>query len=486
MISKLLTETLIQIFNELELDELFSCILVNREWCKIVVPILWSDPWKNIDIYVVFNTKYIGHGNIKKYILLISTYISCLSDDDRNNLKLFGIPISNLKPFFDYPIFLRYLNYHHFIFLINKFVFEKIGNNNDENLTKLIIKKIWNLFKEKCKKLNHFGLLNPYGENINYRFDKIFNDDDDDSFIINNNNGSLVENKNIFKNITSFQCDGNLQPLILFKLGNICKLIQDIKIDNISQDNEGIAYLIKSQKSIQKLFLGFYYDTPKSGFIKIEKVLKGIDSLNQLILSGRFPLSLNLFSKCSKLQELELLLNESNNGMEEFVRNKFPELRYLKICFRKLSAGQLSLLINNTQGKIEKIFIIGCKIIDPENSNIFKNSIINKCSNLHELALYVEPIGDFLPPLSDLFQQCIHLEFIIMNGSKFNETYDFGQDLMEVIQYIPKNLKYILVPNNFCSNKDLLKEFGELVKEQFKISIHESSDSTKIIFYKLN
>ncbi|PKC62557.1 hypothetical protein RhiirA1_521484 [Rhizophagus irregularis] len=272
------------------------------------------------------------------------------------------------------------------------------------------------------------------------------------------NKNCLVENKNIFKNITSFQCDGNLQPLILFKLGNICKLIQDIKIDNISQDNEG-----------------FYYDTPKSGFIKIEKVLK-----------GRFPLSLNLFSKCSKLQELELLLNESNNGMEEFVRNKFPELRYLKICFRKLSAGQLSLLINNTQGKIEKIFIIGCKIIDPENSNIFKNSIINKCSNLRELALYVEPIGDFLPPLSDLFQQCIHLEFIILNGSKFNETYDFGQDLMEVIQYIPKNLKYILVPNNFCSNKDLLKEFGELVKEQFKISIHESSDSTKIIFYKLN
>lgn len=474
MISKLLTETLIQIFNELELDELFSCILVNREWCQIAVPILWSDPWKNIDIYVVFNTKYVGHGNIKKYILLISTYISCLSDDDQNNLKLFGIPISDLKPFFNYPMFLRYLNYHHFIFLTNKFVSEKIGNN-DENLTKLIIEKIWNLFKERCKKLIHFGLLNPYGGNIVYRFDKIFNDD---SF-----NG--LENKNIFINITSFQCDGNVQPLILYKLGNICKLIQNIKIDNISQDNEGIAYLIKSQKSIQKLFLGFYYDTPKSGFSKIEKVLKGIDSLNQLILSGRFPLSLNLFSECSKLQDLELLLNESNNGMDEFVRNKFPELRYLKICFRKLSAGHLSLLINNTQGKVEKIFIIGCKIVDPENSNIFKDSIINKCSNLRELALYVEPIGDFLPPLSDLFQQCIHLEYIIMNGSKFNETYDFGQDLMEVIPYIPKNLKYILVPNNFCSNKDLLKEFGELVKEQFKISIHESSDSTKIIFYKL-
>ncbi|GBB93536.1 hypothetical protein RclHR1_02190011 [Rhizophagus clarus] len=479
MVSKLLTETLIQIFYELELDELFSCILVNREWCQIAIPILWSDPWKNIDIYVVFRERIFnnnGNGKIKKYILLISTYISCLSDDDRNKLNLSGIPTSNLKPFFDYPIFLRYLNYHHFIFLTNKFVSEKVEENN-ENLTKLIIRKIWNLFKEKCKKLVHFGLLNPY-EGNNYRFDKIFNDD-----TLKYSNG--LETKSIFINISSFQCDGNVQPMILFKLGNICKLIQDIKIDNISQDNEGIAYLIKSQKSLQKLFLGFYYDAPKSGFSKIEDVLKDIDSLNRLILSGRFPLSLNLFSKCSKLQELELLLNESNNGMEEFVKNKFPGLRYLKICFRKISARQLSLLINNTQGNIEKIFIIGCKIIDPENSFIFKDSIINKCCNLRELALYVEPIGDFLPPLSDLFKNCIHLECIMMNGSKFNETYDFGQDLMEVISYIPKNLKYILVPNNFCSNKDLLKEFGELVKEQFKISIHESSDSIKIIFYKL-
>src|SRR6266496_1750310 len=107
MATKLLTETLNQIFNELELDELFSCILVNRKWCQIAIPILWSDPWKNIDTYIAFSYNY---GNIKKYVLLISTYISCLSEDDRNIiLNLSDIPSSNLltRPFFDYPIFLR-------------------------------------------------------------------------------------------------------------------------------------------------------------------------------------------------------------------------------------------------------------------------------------------------------------------------------------------------------------------------------------------
>ena len=36
------------IFEELHCDKssLYSCLLVNRLWCKTVVPILWRDPWK--------------------------------------------------------------------------------------------------------------------------------------------------------------------------------------------------------------------------------------------------------------------------------------------------------------------------------------------------------------------------------------------------------------------------------------------------------
>src|SRR3954468_24391669 len=58
--SKLNLDILIIIFNELQSDKksLYSCLLVNREWCRIVVPILWKFTWDNYEISEkkLFNT----------------------------------------------------------------------------------------------------------------------------------------------------------------------------------------------------------------------------------------------------------------------------------------------------------------------------------------------------------------------------------------------------------------------------------------------
>ena len=42
---KLNVDCLILIFNELRADNnsLYSCLLVNKEWCHLVVPILWEE-----------------------------------------------------------------------------------------------------------------------------------------------------------------------------------------------------------------------------------------------------------------------------------------------------------------------------------------------------------------------------------------------------------------------------------------------------------
>src|SRR5688500_12913828 len=47
--SRLNLDILILIFDKLQYDKksLYSCILVNREWCRIVVPILWKVTWYN-------------------------------------------------------------------------------------------------------------------------------------------------------------------------------------------------------------------------------------------------------------------------------------------------------------------------------------------------------------------------------------------------------------------------------------------------------
>src|SRR3989337_988958 len=56
---------------------LFSCILINRSWCEMTIPLLWSRPFEN--------PLYGNHLNI------FWTYISCLPMDEKQRLMNKGI-----------------------------------------------------------------------------------------------------------------------------------------------------------------------------------------------------------------------------------------------------------------------------------------------------------------------------------------------------------------------------------------------------------
>ena len=73
-------EILFCILTELyEMNEsLFSCILVSRLWVKIVIPILWQDPFKHYNI----NNK-----SIKQIESLIYVFYQNLDDEERFILK---------------------------------------------------------------------------------------------------------------------------------------------------------------------------------------------------------------------------------------------------------------------------------------------------------------------------------------------------------------------------------------------------------------
>src|ERR1700723_174108 len=85
-----------------DLKTLYSCLLVNKTWCKIIIPILWKDPWK-----------FLKWRNVNKEFLL-NAIILQLSDESRNNLKSLGIYFlenSYQKPLFDYISFCKHLNF---------------------------------------------------------------------------------------------------------------------------------------------------------------------------------------------------------------------------------------------------------------------------------------------------------------------------------------------------------------------------------------
>ncbi|PKC55271.1 hypothetical protein RhiirA1_475917 [Rhizophagus irregularis] len=84
---------------------LYSCVLVNRLWCRIMIPILWENPFSI---------------PIKNYNV-IDIYLHYLNDDLKTKLNEYKI--NKLFPsttLFNYPMFLKYLNIYKIISSVEK------------------------------------------------------------------------------------------------------------------------------------------------------------------------------------------------------------------------------------------------------------------------------------------------------------------------------------------------------------------------------
>lgn len=98
MITKLPYECLLKIFNNFNTNYriLFSCLFVCRHWCKIIIPILWSEP-----------TKYYSD------IRLVKIYLSALNAEEQALLIPHKINLPNYqKPLFEYPSFTTYVGFY--------------------------------------------------------------------------------------------------------------------------------------------------------------------------------------------------------------------------------------------------------------------------------------------------------------------------------------------------------------------------------------
>src|SRR5688572_23937341 len=117
-------DCLIEIFKYLD-DKftLHSCLLVNRLWCEVSVPILWRDLWN------------------------YRTLLACLPDESKDLLRKDGVIIPASKsPSFNYVIFIKNLTIHRIYRDANAFV----GRRHDMILPEFIRKKLI-LIKEILK-----------------------------------------------------------------------------------------------------------------------------------------------------------------------------------------------------------------------------------------------------------------------------------------------------------------------------------------------
>jgi len=111
--SKLNEDVLYLIFKELQDDKksLYSFLLVDKTWCKIIIPMLWKDPWK-----------FLSMGKEK---FLLDLIIS------RNDLDK---GFSHKKPMFDYISFCKHLNLNEIERIIKMYDFMIFKKNEIINL----------------------------------------------------------------------------------------------------------------------------------------------------------------------------------------------------------------------------------------------------------------------------------------------------------------------------------------------------------------
>src|SRR5581483_6377947 len=152
--NKLNIDCLVLIFNEMEKNSLYSCLLVNKEWVNIVVPILWKKfSWN----WYYHSNKGVDNSEKK----LFSIILSCLSPSSKQHLSDNGIKLPSTVlsgvPLFDYIGFCEFPTYY----IINKIIETVEYDTKKPENYNLLEQEIYKLFVSRCNNIKSLHWATP-------------------------------------------------------------------------------------------------------------------------------------------------------------------------------------------------------------------------------------------------------------------------------------------------------------------------------------
>jgi hypothetical protein len=376
---------------------LHSCLFVNKKWCEIMIPILWSYPYKFV----------------YKKESLFNIIIYHLSDNSIKSLKDENIIKANFQKqelSFNYVKFCKYLNGIDKIFL---------------KRSSLLVEEIYKLFISECSSIKCLS------SNImlNYPIYKY--------------PGSNISLSNLFE----LYC-GSIKGNFYHELAQICRSIEKLYI-KLYKDHPGIAELIEMQKQIKYIYIERYGENCK----KINQALeKHANSIVCFVLTPHDSfLHDSLLPKLINLQQLGI-----NDQLYKLKKNVIY-VTYYSLQILELAYISLDIAINiiqNTNGNLWKIKI------RPNNFNQAKeyNQTIHKyCPNIKYVTVLLTRDDETLNELENIFIKCQHLVAIDISNCNLVELNDKLLDLL--VELAPLTLYKIHISDINEINKESLKSF---------------------------
>jgi hypothetical protein len=374
-------------FKELQNDKktLYSCLLVNKTWCEMIIPILWKNPWKDRNEKLLFN--------------IIFSY---LSNELKNKLKPdldFFISNTYKKPFFDYISFCKHLNF---------IEIERIIDIYMEKHKLLIKDDIINSFINEKSRFTHLYLPQQFNYQIHL----------------------IPGAEQCFSSLEFLYCKTNVDEKILTGLAEICNSIKGLElyIEKFN-NNDGIVKLIESQRNLFNINFKSEDQYVDESFCKIleNSLIKHANTIQCLKMTK--PLITNVLSSFVNLKVLELVgkfkfRNIRWNCLESL---SLPCLQVLKASFVPITA--LTSLIENTSGNLIEINIYRTSHNEINNKRIIR-TIYKKCPYLLNLKILFRNSSS--SELENLLTNCQHLNGIFFIISDLLASFNWD-NLFEIL-----------------------------------------------------
>jgi hypothetical protein len=441
-----LTNEIIQHF-KYDFSTLYSCILVNRLWCRLAIPLLWEDPFS------------IPTQNYR----CIKIYLYYLNESRKAKFNGYGIG-SNLLPsntLFNYPGFIKYLNIHNICCSIEKWVETLMdsNHNNYKELKKLVYRSLFKVFVENEGNLHSFEVM--LSTNSDYRY---FND----NMELTLQNPNFIYNiKNLVFNIHySFLDITNIIPFLKFLPSN-CNSISSLifKFSTFTNNNNNpsiidkyLSEIIISQHNLE--IISFESITPLHDPFLSLKNSNCTNTLNTIIFylidfKNIIPIIQEVFDQLNVLKSIHIIYCYSLNS--DFVQQIIKVIKPFKLkslfMDQILHVGSLQLLLQKFGDYLENF---GFGFMDDEY-------IEPKCQLFKIIAKYCTKINYFDPGVpEDIYIYSLikkhenHINYLTIEVDVYDD-YTINNEISSTVlqslgQVLPSKLEYLCLKLLFSAN----------------------------------
>ncbi|GBC05817.1 hypothetical protein RclHR1_06440004 [Rhizophagus clarus] len=437
---------------------LFNCLLVNRSWCRQVVPILWSRPFSRLQW--------------KPSSQLIQTYISCMTSEKLPNTDLETI-LPNLsssssspssQPLFNYAKYLRKLNLHELSIYVNIwYTTNQSKENNNNNLIKidLITQEIGKFIIYHSNKIHEICLSKVYV------FSNITNIT---TFPGATNSLSHIQKIKITGANYMETIDINNLSEILIGLSKICTKIREIEVYKFRESHynllKGLITLIKAQQGLSKFIISCWNLNFNPLIPSLQSQIHSLKEIEFTKIRFNNSFIFKLLSSCNHLNKISFQYCDGFllENVEPIIKSPPASLKKLYLCDNDISSDILITLLRNTRNTLNHLTIdermtnTSTKIIE---------TIVTHCPNLTFLdikVLYADDILNLLYPLRKS-----KLKHLILNNVSSKDFCD-NKKFSEMGKFLPntlQNLGLIYWDFNLQSLKTFLENCDCPLKKLF-------------------